>query len=413
MNKLEYFLKAIKESRHLSRAWGQIMFAETRPNKEYPKLGLRVSPKGALEVMVGDDYVVVEALPSVGYYGIDESVKLKTGDMKCVKKDITTTYGALLMNSIVIEYPYMGEVEYVNEYMKDSTLNDIALIRLKETRDVPAHLRFENATNFLTSLSQIAVPSATRKSMVPQSNIIALRDRLLKEHKDEMGDPAVVANIQNQLMNLDKENLKDDPAMGFLIKKKNFAVTRLAMMGMVGSSPDFFDETKLTVQTTSLQEGWTIKDIPARVNNSRMGSFARGQETALGGAEVKSTSRVFQNYKIGEHDCGVKIGVPLFVAKDVYKSYVGRYIVGNKTPLNLGTLERNIGKTIIMRTPGYCKSKGASVCEICMGDLVTDAKLGLNTQTNTVTSAYMSLFMAKMHATTLEVYEYDYMSRIT
>jgi hypothetical protein len=185
-------------------------------------------------------------------------------------------------------------------------------------------------------------------------------------------------------------------------------------MGMYGAEPDYYDESKLSLMTTSLTEGWGKDNMELLINNLRGGSFSRGKETALGGESTKITSRIFQNYHIDVDDCNTTMGLITKINDVNYKNYVGRYVVGSDKPLTIEELKamRDSGKTIKLRSPAWCSYPGTSFCKRCFGHGVADNGLGLNSQAIIATSAMMYISMKAMHSRQLSVGKYNFKDRI-
>lgn len=429
MNKLEYIILAINERRHLERGWLLSVFgilpkntgdhiavdAIDKLNKFHNDIGIKVTD-GVMVVRINNkEETITDFELGKPLYDRDQKINLKAHDLKCIKQDILTTYGLLIINSLLIEYPYEGIIPYLNEEITPKKLNKIAAEALKSDKvTVPMHLKFENAIAAINVLAQTAVPTASEKSITPNKKAIELRNELVEKYKGQMNDPAIIAEIQKQLVALDKEYLKGDPSERFFITGK--AVTsRLRTKGMYGAEQDFVDESKFEVMVQSLSEGWRIENLPMMANAIRGGSFNRGANTALGGNEVKIAARVFQNYTIKIEDCHTKLGLSLLVNEDNYKSYEGRYLVGNIKPLTDDIMKTHIGKYVILRAPNHCLGDGTNgvFCKKCMGDLISNSGIGITALMTTVLSSFLSLFLALMHGSTLSVKEYDYINRIT
>ena len=410
-------IEAIKNNCPLSRGWLLSVFGilpSTTEHGHLEKFGIATT-NGIMHVNINnkietiDDYTTNKPL-----FEKTEHITLKAHDVLCLSEDITTTYGILIVNYLLIQYPYDGKIKYINSEITPKLINHVAYETLtKDIASIDEHLKFENATNYLMCLAQVAIPSATERSIAPNPQIIIEKTKLLKEYKDRMDDPAAVSELQAKISKLDSDYLIGDPSERFFITGKA-ALARLRMMGMYGAEQDYHDETKISVMTNSLDEGWDIKDIPMLANNIRGGSYSRAQDTALGGAEVKITGRIFQNYKIVTIPCNTTRGLKVEINHDNYTNYIGRYIVGDSDhPLTLDKLKHSIGKDIIVRSPTYCTSDGTSLCCKCMGDIISNSGLGMTVLMNGITNSFLSLFLALIHGSTLSTYKYSYVNRIS
>lgn len=416
MKKQEYLMRSIENGNYRKRQWLLLTLGILDKHSQLPEdMDLTFIRPGVLGVSIDEAVVEIEDYKvDAPLYGINERISLPVGTLGMVDEVTETTYGVLLMNVILLYYPYQGKVKYLNKQFKPGLLNSIAYEMLKSGKaTIEEHIRFENAASFITCLTQVAVPSASRKSITPNDAIRKRRDELLKENKDRLHDPAVVSNIQKELAAMDKEALKDDPSAGFFIKDKSFSVTRLRTMGMYGAEPNFQDETKIDLMTPSLTEGWDVDNLPMLINTLRSGSYSRGKETAMGGESTKITTRIFQNYNVVGEDCGTVLGMRIIVTPENIQIYEGRYLVGGKAPLSVSDLTGMIGKEVMLRSPIHCIQGDTDLCATCVGRAVADSSVGLNAQAVAATSAFMDIFMQKTHGRALQTERYDYQNRLS
>lgn len=425
VNKLDYFLRSVQDGKYLHRAWLLSVFAILPPDQVDIKnadtssggsVGLVTDSKGQVSVLQDDEsYAVIsDHVGNTPLFGKDEKVSVKSGSLPMFDKDVNTTYGIFIMNALLLHYPYEGLAKYINGPMSPGMLNGIAYDILKEGKmPVDSHIRFENAASMITCLSQVGVPSASRKSVTPNKKAIVLRDKLVKENKDNMNDPAVVAGMQKVLGKEDDDYLKGDPSTGFYIGGKA-SKGRMRLNTMYGSETDFHDESKIHVMTPSLAEGWDVDNMPMLINTLRGGSYSRGTQTALGGESAKVTSRIFQNYKVEGEDCGTKLGIPITLTADNFENFIGRSLAGQVTPLQDSKLRGMIGKTVTIRSPAFCQAPGTTLCKSCMGKVVSESSVGLNAQAVIAASTFLGLFMGAMHSSgAVNTERYDYKSAMS
>lgn len=417
MIKFDYFIYAVKNKLYLHRAWLLSSFgilADEYSNDFFEiknkKLKVKLSDNGITSFEEIVDFKLGKPL----FYK-DEKCTIPNNIIPFIEGKQESTYGIFIINCLMFWYPYEGKAKYINGKITDKILNKTAYELLKTDQvTIEQHKKFEDASNMISCLAQVSVPSASRKAIIPNPKVKAFKEKLLKENRDKLTDPAVIADIQKQIVDMDKEYLKGDVSMGFFIKDKNFNVTRLKLMGMYGAEPDFYDGTKLSLMETSLTEGWTKDNMQMMVNNLRSGAYGRGKETALGGESTKVTSRIFQNYRIEVDDCNTKLGLDIIITEKNYKLFIGRYEVGSKAPLTSKDLEGYAKKNtvITLRSPAYCASPNTTYCKRCMGDQVLESGLGINSQCIIVTSTFMSVAMAAVHSKALTVAKYDHKNLI-
>lgn len=413
MDKRQYFIHSAKEEFYLSRAWLFACFAIIKKTTRVDDDEDLLIEDGRMFVVVDEETVpITDWVLGQPLFGVDERVTFNPGDLPNVKEKVETTYGIAVMNLLLFVYAYGDKVPYLNGEMTPGMVNDIAYKRLKETKDVDAHLRFENGGKMIEVFSNFSVPTLSPKTIQPPEKILERRDALLEKHKDQLDDPVVVANIQKELAGMLRDYLKDDPSGRFFLKGKHYDVSLLRTFVMYGSEPDFYDESKISVMKPSLIEGWEKENIPMLINVARGGSHARGASTALGGAEVKLSTRIFQNYDVTEEDCGTTDYLPILIHTTNKGKYIGRYVVGRKTPLTESDLNNAVGTSIKLRSPTACKTNGTKFCRTCMGDVVSKSGVSLNGHTTTAISELMLLFMSMMHTTALSLNRFDYKRHI-
>ena len=430
MNKHEYFVAACKSGAFRWKHWVLSVFSHVKEQDGvwdknlYPYRFIRKGKEGyyvneSKEIVKLDFEITDEAL-----FSFKEKCTAKAGDANNLKETVQTTYGRLLYNWVALCWALNSKIDYQNDApinvkaieaeiearLTDSPLNP------EEGNDPKAiyvfeYLNFIDAHfNAFTGYSQLCVPSATRKTMTRDPRTPEIVKKLLDENKDRLHDPATIAKIQKELVDFDKEYMKGDPGMGFMINPKAFETVRMKTQIMPGAEMGFGGVEGMELITRPLADGWDVNNMPAMINSIRSGSYDRGADTALGGAEVKTFYRLFQNAKITVDDCGTTLGMPKLVTASNLKKFNGYYhIVNGKTvPID----QSCIGRVVIARTPGYCKAEGTDFCKRCMGDLNAKYPAGLPGGASDVGNQFMYMFMKAMHGKALKTAQYDYVLQI-
>lgn len=403
MKRLDYFKYAMEKELYRYRAWLMLMYSIPVENTEYTKNFHYKTTESEIFFDVDGELVKIEDyIPGEPILPINGIIELPKGFMGFVDDNITTTFGCATMNILMLYEPYRGKVKYQNKQLTPALLNGIAEEMLTTDKaTVEEHIRFEDMCEYVTCLSRVIVGTLTDKSMSAPKPVIELRDKLLKQHAHELTNPSVYAGIEKQLAEAYREYLKDDPSSEYLYDGKSIS-SLLRTEVMYGSEPDFFDETKIKVIKDPLAKGWSKENIDVLTNTARAGIYNRGVATAMGGAAVKEVNRIFQNYAIEGTDCNAKEGLDVKLSDINYEEYVGRYLVGRKTPLTLDELSKLKGKTITIRSPGFCLMPRPTKCMTCMGDAVSHSKEKIGGQMTTMFSSYMLVFMKLMHSTSLK-----------
>lgn len=432
MNKRDYFVRVMNSDTYKKKRWIISAFSIVREGPKdfvenpYPN---RIVRKDDAYYFIdpnkqGDHTMIEGAGVSEPVFRFKDSLKLKAGELVNLKEDVTTTYGQALVNQLALVYAFHDKVPYQNGEIKAKSLEKLIEPRLTNEPEGGAPLpgdddyvggekapiyiseykRFAEAMFSLAGYTQLCVPAATPKSMVTHPDMAELKKRLLEKYKDRLHDPAAIAEIEKELIALDREWLKGDPSEGFYIGGSSISVKRKRMHLMYGAEMGFADGDKADLIANSLSEGWEIDKIPGMMNSLREGSYSRGKLTALGGESVKYFMRVFQNTKIVEEDCGSTLGRQKNITEDNHRRYLGFYKINPSglERLTEDNIQKYIGKSITIRSPMFCRSEGTGFCSRCVGDVNAENPKGLGAAVAEVGSEFMSIFMAAAHARQLK-----------
>lgn len=426
MLKRDFFLKACNAGAYRHKHWVLSAFSIMRPHETdgetYPYQIVQgkdlyhfVDPDNAMELTPLDDSPVGQP-PFVFLDRID----LKAGEVPNLKSAVTTTYGNVLFNFNVLVYAFGDKIEFVTGRVNLKKIEAEIERRLtsdgKEPREgvevpiyVSEYLEYVDAALATVGYTQLCVPSATRKTMTRDPRIPEKRKELLEKYKDSLNDPATVAKIDAELIEMDREWMKGDPGEGFYIKDKSYNVVRKKAHLFHGAESGFSDGPNVDVVQNSLSEGWDIEKLPAMVNSLREGSYNRGAMTALGGESAKTLTRIFQNARVMEEDCGSTMGMRKVVTRDNHQKYIGFYriIPSGTEELSEKNIEKYIGKTITLRSPMFCKTPKTGFCVRCMGRQNSQNPNALGSLVSQVGSQFMGVLMASMHGKALKTAEFQ------
>ncbi len=418
MTKFEFLLEAIRRGAYQRKAWLLSLFSITHSKSLGQQYYIRYSESGVYGLLPDETTEVLLEGTVHGqplFYPM-EKISLKQDDLANVDRDIETTVGNVIANAMVLIYPFNDKVPFVvGRFNKNSIEKHVCelLIDNKEGKNNPKAitvdelLKFNEAVGALTGLSTVVVPTGTAKTFTIDPAIIKRRDELLAEYKDQLHDPAIIAKIEKELIDMDKASFKGDLAEGFLIGKKSFDVARKRMFIMLGIEMGFGD-TKEAIGT-SLNEGIDVNNLPTLIDAMRAGSYGRGKETELGGEQVKYFYRVYQNTRVEEPDCGTKRGLTWTIDDSNYKNFVGLYLANDaQEVLTESALKAMVGKTVEIRSPMYCNTKAPGYCAKCVGDAYSANPNALLTAASNVGSVMMNWFMKKMHGVVLKTTKLDW-----
>lgn len=344
------------------------------------------------------------------YLKFSDKITLEPNDLPNVKEKIDGYYGEALVNMVLLCYPFGDKIPYHPGRFDEGVITKAVAGKLKAydpdvdpaTRDrnfiyVDELVKHFDAVSSLEGWLLFCAPSVTIETMVPVPGVLELRDKLLKQHENELDNPAVVANIMTQLVDYEKAHLKDTEASGYYIKAKSYGVVRAKRFIMYGLEGGMGGKPALI--TKSLNEGWDMDKFSNMVDGFRSGSFARGKETAVGGEWVKHFQRLFQNVRVEGDDCGTKDTMAWHVTEYNHKRFNGLYHMVNGKAVLIDASETKdlVGKTIHVRSPMLCKQKAPHFCATCCGKAITASGNALNTPTSRVGSVFMGARMGAMH----------------
>lgn len=332
----------------------------------------------------------------------DDPIQLKAGDLQNLDHDLVTIVGRYILNYAVIDSVVGEKIPFIDDIIMPKAVSDkyVALRLSNKIDNNDIHKYVDNAY-FIGSMTELAVPTFSRKSTTSFPEVYALKKKLLEEYKDKLDDPKVMIMIEDAIIAEHKKHLKDDPSMGFLMKDgKSFDVHLKMMYGLGGITEEFGSPGKYVFSQNSLEEGWRREDYVNLVNETRRGIYLRGTQTMEGGTWTNKILRVFQNIKIVEQDCGTQRTFEVYLAKEISNDFMYRYIVnpdGSYTTLTPDNISQYIDTTVHIRTVQQCGSK-EGYCFTCAGALFKELNQeSVTTSETIVTSTFLLLSMKAMH----------------
>lgn len=437
----DFYIDALLARAYKRKAWVisafsvvrgvETLAAEDDPETQAAPYAVRYKPD-ATEVFVnkGDDWgweVIEDAAPMQPLLYPCDPLTIQPGNIPNCNEVTETTYGDLLFNWIVLVEPFNDIIPYQVGPVSISAVERLVAAKLVSDEDssgippkegditVQMYMRFGRCIGALAGFAQVFVPTMTPKALTTDPGVRAKRAELLEKHKDRLFDPVVQAEIQNELIAMDKAWVKDDPSEGFLLSNKTFGTARKRMFLIHGPEAGFDEGGNAELVVNSLNEGWDTDHLVAMFNSTRAGSFYRGAQTALGGEAVKFFMRMFQNATVSEEDCGTKLGMYRRIAKGTGNKYIGLYeIVGNSIRRIDETRAKEIeGTTILTRSPSFCKTDGTDFCARCVGDALASIPFALAQEATAIASKFMDVMMASAHAKELKTAKLDFEASFT
>jgi hypothetical protein len=335
-----------------------------------------------------------------------DKLTLKKGDMGILESDIETTVGRAIYNYIFLEWGLQGKFKYINKPVRDSDIEDLIIDNLGKTVTMEDYKRFGNCVGFKNQLADVIVVTTTEKITRPPKGIAELKKQKMLEYdkkygKDWTEDKLLTVQFDNELMKWYKDYLKDEPPLGVTVDGKVLGqslkrryVSQGLMNGMDGSSK--FVES-------SLIEGLPKdkKKIAAVINNIYFGAYGRGLETKDSGTVAKQLIRFFHSFVIVDEDCGTKDGYDLYV--DRYKNVMGLYNMKGEM-IDEKLAHEYVGKTVTVRYPLYCKSKGDTMCKKCTGEVLGASPGGISLYMIMIGGMFLKFSLKKFHSVDLDIH---------
>lgn len=338
---------------------------------------------------------VGELAPIVYYKDV---FQVNPGDLPNIKTPTKTTGGNFITNLYLLVVPFGDKFPFVNKKCSAGDFNaPIEKALAADLISIEDFLYFSELCSFLENLWGVSTPTGSAKTMTVSPSVLALKDKLLKEHANELDNPVVITDIEKQLIDADADDFKGDVSEDFFISAKSRGVSRKKAKIMYGLDDGLGGKPSLNIN--SLADGLTAETIPMSADSTRAASYSRGFLTAQGGELVNYLYRVFMNSKITVDDCGTKLGLPIMITSDNMKRYIGRYMISNgvTTLITAESIKTYLNKQIMVRSPGRCKAKAPNFCGSCTDEFFYKFRETVHIETSLPGSVIMNDRMKAMH----------------
>lgn len=372
---------------------------------------------------------------------LDEFV-LKAGDLDNYQSgpDLVTTYGNVFTNQMCLietvgtAFPFQTGVFpaaklgglILENAVDDRTDGDVTTPHPEPGKFyIWQYVKFCEYCLALPGYADGLVTSTTRASLTGNSEWFAVREKWVKDNADRLTDPAAVAELNVIADKMDDEYLKDDESFTYYKSKKKLAGCRRKLHYLFGGESPFSDGTTVELITKSLEEGLDMNKLPVMNNSLRFGSYNRGSQTALGGESTKTIYRMVGTIRIVEEDCHTWLGTPILVTKFNGKGFIGYTYIenGQNILITKDNLNDVMGRKINLRGPMTCKTgrdpekgtvgTGRNICGVCAGKDLAENPHAVPAATAGVGGRFLSVFMSKMHSSTLTTVKWDMHRRLS
>ena len=376
----------------------------------------------------GEDGFSIKSIERPLYYTTDEFI-LKKGTLPNVKEDTQTNIGFYIFNLYVIASVFGDLIPYYCP--KEALISDnVDGLQQKIIDLLLAHKATgEQFSEFQTRFSKIGfkgtlwTPGQSYNFIKVNPEVAKAKPVLLKKWREAVAageDPVstYVTMVEKPLLNIAKENLKNDPswplyARGGKPKFGNMYKNCTVSMGPV------YDPVNGTykIAENSYMEGVDNNMVSTFANIQVDAAYNRAVGTQIGGADTKLVFAAMQTVKLNPKkgsDCGSTKYREFILTKKNLKNVLLRYIVDDSTGklvmLTNENASKYVGKKIKMRSAIFCKDE--AFCNICAGDYFYE--LGVENIGNTIvrmTSKILNLYLKSMHdisvdATEIEPWKY-------
>lgn len=424
MTKLEYLKIAIQNKLYTKKAWLISAFAIVRhtPTAMEYRGQIFKQPWGYAAVVDGDDLQpklepIQDSKPNEPLFTFRDKVIIDPSWVPNIQTATETTVGNVLVNAICILSSFGPKMPFILGTVKVSKVEDIVAAKLQNTPKegeersqtlfyVDEYVKFVNALQFISNLSQLTSISATPKALVPPTGIEEFKKTLLVKYEGKLHDPVELSKFEDELLAFDKEFLEDDPAFGTFLSGKLLHTARKKMFLSIGADKGFTDSLDVIPVTDSLQNGWPTDPVKftALQNSLRSGSFSRGAETVKGGVSAKVLLRAANNYTIQDNDCQTKLGITRTFDQQSIHKLVGRYVIeGVKVTLidSEDKAKAYLDREILVRSPMYCRMDGPNLCRICAGEKLFKFPTGITIPLTEISSIILATSLKAMHSNVL------------
>ena len=364
-------------------------------------------------VMKQDDYFLLMLLSDNALnppYWVADEFMLEDGMIAnyTSTKPVRTDVGKFLVNYIVLAEPFGDKIPYINDTIKtDVTDKKVAELISEDKIGRKEFNRYINNAFWFGEDGTMFAAALSEKTVGYDPKLTAKRKELYEKYKDRMNDPTVLTAIEKELADMENAYIKGDESEPFFLgagkKTKEARKKFFCLYGMTRAFGDV-EKSGFTFTKESLEEGWNQLNFANCCNSVRRGTYGRSLETAKGGSESKFILRIFQEVKIIEDDCHDTRGMTIKITKNNIKTLMSRYLVSGEI-IDESNADSLIGKTVRIRSPMTCKTKGG-YCYKCCGKIFEETKqAAIGMQTLTITSAFTTDSMKTMHTSQVSTKE--------
>jgi len=411
MDTTEYIIYSVKNRLIQHRGWMTSMLTILGSDTDYVKI-----IDGYYNVVIDNKNVPISKTGKL-ILSINDSVVIPPNTLMNQPKAMTTTYGLIIANHLILEIPFGSKIDYINESFDIEDIEGILKVKLIDgSVTIDEYLVLGNTINYIKYFSRLLVTAVTEKRLLPPPGLIAERERVIKMLDKKHGEDWVKNYIHietyiKELMLFDKKYLENDITVKQKTMNKKATNARRKLLLTFGAEPGMDPLEEASFVKNSLAEGWVLtpKNMAAYINTTRAVSYSRAKETAIGGTYAKQVLGATNGIIITQDDCGATSGIETTVDAYGEDSLVGRYYIsGKKSILIKDTADvKKLKKTFVLRSASDCKTKNGDYCAICLGNKMSLNRKGLSAEIAKLPASILLASLKKMHSNDAQSTELD------
>lgn len=402
----------MREKRRLTQNEKQ-MFLDLKPND---------ITKSLLEDLFADTYDASKDVIVPSKYNTFDEFTLNKGEYPTIEKSIVTNCGLFIVNKFLYEEDWIDIIGYNNEPITDGKkmeINRLLVLFVADNDDeqgtiTQKYINYQNKITWLelTFHTQICSTLSINISK-PNKKVQERKKQLIEKNKDALasGDVVTAVKIQDDLVKLAKEEMKNDPAIELYDSGARGSFDNAYRQEHLIKGPIYnAANERFEIMTNSLYDGAEKKDLIGFANAVVDGLYPKSIGTAVAGYDTKKIVATLQSEVLGEKDsdCGSKFPLTVKLTKKNISLYMYHYIVeGSKfVRLDSSTKDKYIGKTVKMRLPSTCCSP--FICNRCAGDrfyILNIKNIGLTG--DRAANSMLNMKMKASHDTTMKMASLD------
>ena len=437
----DYFLLGLKNNLDLKRHWVNslisIVTKETKP-EDYP---YRLIYEGEVLYFIDPEtqakVYIEEYIPGRELIHFRDQFDLNPGDIINYhgSEPRITTYGNVFVNHLtlvqtgcaaIVEFQF-GTINFgkLESFILEQAVDDDAEVLPPGKIRIAQYVKFAEYALNLIAYSAGLVTSSSEKSITGHPDRTRIRDEWVNANAHRLTDPTAIAELNDILDALDKTYLEGDSSAPYYVSSNKIIGARRMMYYTAGADAGFGDGATVDFIPKALDEGTDLTKLTVLNNSTRVASYSRGAETALGGESTKTIYRMVGNVRVVEPDCGSTVGINTLVSIFNFSDLIGYSYL---TPQGMIKITREnvqplMGQYIDLRSPGTCKTsigdttqelgRGKNICAVCAGDVLGENPNGIPAAAAGVGGVFLNNSLKKMHNTEMKIAKWNYLTKIT